>query len=200
LTKIENLRIGQGIPTELRLLCYRKQNSDGNSNCNEVHNNDDDNDDDDDDDNDDDEDSDTDSDTFDRMPCLVSYYSGSFRSLSSSASNKGSVTSCGIDFADDCSSIPSINTIKTFATTESEVATVKTRNFIPGVVTTQRERRWDEDGGDTCIAGKTAMCIDSTDAMAVFSPLTATPTRRKTMTTRRGHTDSIPIPTLRSDD
>jgi hypothetical protein len=181
LSTTDHTRIGQGIPKELRLLCYRKLNFDGNEDINNNNNNND----------------DSSSDTSDRMPSLVRYFRGSFRSLSSIASNRSTGTSCCIDFADDCSSIPSINTIKTFATTESEVATVKTRNFIPGIVVPQKERRWDEFGGDSC---RKTTGIDKNDTVPMLSPLAATSPKHKTTTTRRGHPDSIPIPTLRSND
>jgi hypothetical protein len=180
-------RVGRGMPTELPLCYFRILNFESNEDNNT--------------DDDGDTDDDEASDLSNRMPSLVSYCSGSLRSQSSITSNKSGVSvatgSCGIDFADDCSSIPSINTIKTFATTESEVATVKTRNFIPGMVTTQRERRWDECGGETRV---TAMGSDNNDTLALFSPLTATPPRRKISATRRGHSDCIPKPTLRSND
>ncbi|KAG7362014.1 hypothetical protein IV203_025680 [Nitzschia inconspicua] len=149
-------KTADGIPSELRLR-YRKQHS----------NNDDSNEDSNEDSNDDDEEEDEDNsgnnnnnncdcDSTDSMPALVSYLERSFR-LQPSLKGSSVGSSAGIDFADDSSSIPSINTIKTFATTESEVATVKTKNFIPGIVTPKKDKRWGECGTTAAAAASTAV-------------------------------------------
>jgi hypothetical protein len=126
------ISIAHGIPAELRLR-YRKQRSGSLDEKDALA-----------------DDTNDDNHSTDSMPSLVSYLGSSFRSQSSSIGSnvRGSsvASSAGIDFADDCSSIPSVNTIKTFATTESEVATVKHKNYIEGIVTPKKERRWDESG------------------------------------------------------
>jgi hypothetical protein len=96
----------------------------------------------------------------DSMPSLVSWLGNSFRSQSSNTSTARSVaassssvfdgarsvaasSSSVFDGSEEYSSIPSINTIKTFQTTESEIKTVKTKNYVPGVVTPKKEKRWE---------------------------------------------------------
>jgi hypothetical protein len=126
------ISIAHGIPAELRLR-YHKQRTGSLDEKDALA-----------------DDANDDNHSTDSMPSLVSYLGSSFRSQSSSIGSnvRGSsvASSAGIDFADDCSSIPSVNTIKTFATTESEVATVKHKNYIEGIVTPKKERRWDESG------------------------------------------------------
>ena len=83
------------------------------------------------------------------MPSLVSFLGASTRSQASAASaisNKSSAgSSAGID-ADSFSTIPSINTMKTFASSESGTPTVKHRKYIPGVATPKKDKRWECEG------------------------------------------------------
>ncbi|KAL3915732.1 MAG: hypothetical protein SGILL_005509 [Bacillariaceae sp.] len=84
------------------------------------------------------------------MPSLVSFLGNSVRSQASStaasvsgfsSSNRSSVG--GLDFEMSFSTIPSINTIKTFGSGESGIQTVKTKNYIPGVVVPKKDKRWE---------------------------------------------------------
>jgi hypothetical protein len=84
------------------------------------------------------------------MPSLVSFLGNSFRSQTSSVasaiSNKSSAcSSAGVEY-DSFSTIPSINTMKTFASNESGTPTVKHRNYVPGVTTPKKEKRWESGG------------------------------------------------------
>jgi len=84
------------------------------------------------------------------MPSLVSFLGNSFHSQSSTKSAAASsVFECT-----EYSSIPSIATIKTFQTTESEVKTVKHKNFKPGVVTPKQERRWETSESAVTVSDK----------------------------------------------